>query len=98
MQLKLVAETNDLERRGKFETEEQLHLSKALQARQSLKKDKAAVSGASYVVPFDLEKVFPYPKLTTSVAYYKRNMYVYNFGIYCFNNDSGYMYMWNETE
>lgn len=98
LQLKIVAETNDPERRGKFELEKKLHLAKALQARQSLKNDKAAASDACYVATFDLQKALPYPKLTTSIAYYKRNMYVYNFGIHSFNNDNGYMHLWDETE
>lgn len=37
LQLKIVAETNDLEQCGKLELGKKLHLAKALQARQSLK-------------------------------------------------------------
>lgn len=98
LQLKILAETTDPERRGQLELEKKLHLSKALQARQSLKKDKAAASVECYVATFDLQKALPYPKLTTSIAYYKRNMYVYNFGIHSFNHDNGFMYLWDETE
>lgn len=85
-------------RRQKFEVKKQLHLSKTLQVRQSLKNGKATASDACYVATFDLQKALSYPKLTTFVAHYKRNMYVYNFGIYFFNNDTGYMYMSDETE
>ncbi|EFN66704.1 hypothetical protein EAG_00309, partial [Camponotus floridanus] len=45
----------------------------------------------------DLQKALPYPKLTTSVAYYKRNMYVLNLGIHNFQNDNVHMYVWDET-
>ena len=82
-QLKIEAATDDLERRSKFELEKKLHLAKALQALESLK---------------TLQKALPYPKLTTSIAYYKRNMYVYNFGIHSFNKNNGYMHLWDETE
>mgnify|MGYP007005565973 CR=1 FL=1 len=97
-QLKIEAATDDLERRSKFELEKKLHLAKALQARESLKTDKDAASNSCYVATFDLQKALPYPKLTTSIAYYKRNMYVYNFGIHSFNKNNGYMHLWDETE
>lgn len=61
--------------------EKDLHLASAEQARGSMRSDKENVSKEMYVATFDLQKALPFPKLTTSTAYYKRNMYVYNFGI-----------------
>ena len=45
----------------------------------------------------NLQKALAYPKLTTSMAYYKRNLYLYN-RIHCFNNNTGYMNVWDEIE
>lgn len=32
---------------------------------------------------FDLQKALAFPKLSTSVVYYKVNLYLYDFGILC---------------
>ncbi|CAG9773243.1 unnamed protein product [Ceutorhynchus assimilis] len=78
--------------------EKEVHLRKAQLARSCLNNDKLSADENVYVLTFDLEKALPFPKLSTSVAYYKVNMYVYNFGIHTFNNNKGYMFMWDETE
>lgn len=49
-----------------------------------------------YAIKFDLEKVLPFLKLTTSTPYYKRNMYLYNLGCHKLNTDLVYMYTWDE--
>lgn len=81
-----------------IENDKELHLRKAEKARLSLKEDKDRCYDDYYVLTFDLQKALPFPKLSTSVAYYKRNMYVYNLGVHVCNNDQAYMYVWPETE
>lgn len=81
-----------------IETEKDVHLRKAEKARESLKEDQNKCSNDYYVLTFDLQKALAFPKLATSVAYYKRNLYVYNFGVHEFNNKKAYMYVWPETE
>lgn len=39
--------------------------------------DRTAASEKIFVFSFDLEKTLEFPNLTTSVAYYKQNLYVY---------------------
>lgn len=76
------------------------HLSKAEKARSSLKEDTELsknVHNSVYCLTFDLEKALPVPTLTCSIAYYKRFMYVYNFGIHECSSDVGYMHLWDET-
>jgi hypothetical protein len=90
--------TNNVENKEKLTIEKNLHLCKAEKARECLRKDKEKASADVYVATFDLQKALPFPKLATSVAYYKRNMYVYNLGIHNFNSNVGYMNVWNETE
>ena len=80
--------------------EHDVHLRLTESTRNSLKEDQDQVSRNSdyyFSFAFDLQKALPYPKLTTSVAYYKRNMYVLNLGIHNFHNDDIYMYVWDET-
>lgn len=83
-----------------MKTEHEVHLRKAEKARASMKKDKHAgilTEGKSYAFSFDLEKALPFPVLTCSIAYYKRNMYVYNLGCHNLETERGYMYVWDET-
>lgn len=80
-----------------FEIQRELHQRKADSARENLQNDSKRVDEA-YILTFDLQKALAYPKLTTSVAYYKINLYLYNLGIHCFNNNTGYMNVWDEIE
>lgn len=50
-----------------------------------------------HIVSFDLQKAVPFPTITTSVTYYKRNMYAYQLGVHHLATDKSYMYVWNET-
>lgn len=85
-------------RKNRYEIQKELHLRAAEKARACLKEDKTSADDTCYVMTFDLEKALSFPKLTTSTAYYKRNMYVYNFGCHSFNTKNGHMFMWDETE
>lgn len=49
------------------------------------------------LLTFDLHKALPFPTLTCSIAYYKRNMYVYNVGCHELSSGLAYMYAWDET-
>ena len=60
--------------------------------------DRLRASDEIYVLSFDLEKALPFPKLSTSVAYYKRNLYVYNLGCHDLKTNEGYMYVWPKTQ
>ncbi|CAG9829537.1 unnamed protein product [Diabrotica balteata] len=86
------------EEKRKVEIENKLHLRKAEQARSALKVDKEKSSSHDYVFTFDLQKALAFPKLTTSVAYYKRNMYVYNLGVHPYHTGTRYMYVWSEVD
>jgi len=82
-----------------LDVEHELHLRKAELARTSMK-DDAKISKddpSVYSFTFDLEKALAFPKLTTTQAYYKRNMYVYNLGCHELKTGLGFMYGWDET-
>lgn len=97
LHLKIRAETNE-EKKKELEVQKNLHLARAKQARVVLKSDQERADDTFYVCTFDLQKALPFPKLSTSIAYYKKNMYVYNLGIHSFNAKTGFMHVWDETE
>lgn len=84
------------DKRKELETRKELHLRKAQKARDSLNNDKQIASDKIYVATFDLQKALPFPKLSTSIAYYKKNLYVYNLGVHAFNENIAYMHMYDE--
>lgn len=47
---------------------------------------------------FDLEKTLPLPRIPTNVAFYKRQLWLYNSGIHSASNDIGHCYIWVEGE
>lgn len=99
LNIKIKASNNE-EEKNKLTEEHDVHLRLAESARNSLKQAQEQVSRNSdyyFAFSFDLQKALPYPKLTTSVAYYKRNMYILNFGIHNFHNNNVDMYVWDET-
>lgn len=98
LKMKLECEENP-EVKEQYRVEHSVHLRKAEKARTSMmaEKNKAIVDPSVYTFSFDLEKALPFPTLTCSMAYYKRNCYVYNFGCHELSTDRGYMYLWDET-
>ncbi|KYN15185.1 hypothetical protein ALC57_12595 [Trachymyrmex cornetzi] len=48
-----------------------------------------------YVCSIGLQKALPFPILNVSDAYYKRNMYCYNFGIHDLRENIGFFYVWD---
>lgn len=49
------------------------------------------------VLTFDLQRALEMPRLSTSVAYYKRQLWFYNLGVYDEKRKIGYMYVWPES-
>lgn len=90
----------DPQKKQELQVNRELHLRKAELAREKLsqaKEDSRKNDTTVYAFTFDLQKALPFPTLTCSVAYYKRNMYVYNVGCHELSSGSAYMYAWDET-
>lgn len=85
---------------AELKTLHELHLRKAEKARQCLRSDKeSCILGEKFTFTFDLQKALPVPTLTCSLAYYKRNMYVYNFSCHDLSEQENvHMYAWDETQ
>lgn len=49
------------------------------------------------VIAFDLMKTLVTPSLSVGIAYYKRQLWIYNLGIHNLATNDAYMYVWNES-
>ncbi|KAJ4438605.1 hypothetical protein ANN_14552 [Periplaneta americana] len=86
-----------VEEKETLETTHELHLRKAERAREYMKRDSSNPNTEMYVISMDLQKALSFPILTVSHAYYKRNLYVYNFGINDKKSKTRYFYCWDEA-
>ena len=77
------------------------HHQEASQARHELKKAEMLCRDPKSKLlcfTFDLQKTQPIPYINTSVAFYKRRLWLYNLGINDRKNNKGHMFVWEESE
>ena len=77
------------------------HKKKADVAFQAQKTDRQlAEAGHVHYITFDLQQTLPLPKLSTSKAFYLRQVWLYNLGVHLIsaNTSRGYCHMWAESE
>lgn len=85
------AQLNDMQR--------ELDEHKALAARGRAALDSFITDDSEDIMAlcFDLQQTLPTPKLSTSVAFYKRKLWTYNFGIFNLKTKKSTMYVWDEV-
>lgn len=96
LQIQIQFSEHDVIRAAEIKKKE--HLQQAEQARTHMAHDRTKASNELFVFSFDLEEALAFPKLTTSVAYYKRNLYIYNLGCSNLEKNESCMFVWPETE
>lgn len=76
------------------------HLDKAGSLEDQMNEDllRAKTVPECETLTFDLQKTHPLPKLSTNVAYYKRQLNLYNFGIHVGSTGKGFFNVWQENE
>lgn len=74
------------------------HLENAEKARKAMKSDlaRSAENINIETLTYDMEKVLSLPKLPTNIVYYKRQLSVFNEGIYQGSNAQSYFFIWKE--
>ena len=75
-----------------------LHLARAQAAKDAFKADKAASVelDAPACVTMDLQQALPTPHISTSVVFYMRQLWTYNFGLHLCDDHSAVMCVWPE--
>ena len=76
---------------------QEFHLRKAELARKCMNTDATNVkeNPENYVCSLDLQKALPFPVLFVSDAYYKRNMFCYNFGVHSLETEAEVFSFWS---
>lgn len=88
------------EERNLREDEKRIHLEKVEKKKAEFDNDvEEAIKSDGKVVciTFDLQKTLETPVLTTSIAFYKRQLWTYNLGVYDEGDRRGFMYVWPEN-
>ncbi|CAG9832345.1 unnamed protein product [Diabrotica balteata] len=79
------------------------HVRRYKAAFEEQKKDRnLANEGTIVYINFDMQKTLPLPKLSTSVAFYLRQVWLYNLGIHCVSKGdsfgNGFFHLWTEDK
>ena len=90
----------DEERKIQLDAAHRAHLEKAHALRQAMKSDleESQRNPEVETLTFDLQKTHPLPKIPTNIAYYKRQLNLYNLGIHVGSSGQGIFNVWLEHE
>ncbi len=83
--------------------EEHKRAAKLAMATLSADRATAAASDDTVFITFDLQKTLPLPKLSVSIAFYLRQLWLYNLGVHVVTKGlsgggDGYMFTWTENQ
>jgi len=78
-------------------TQQELHLSKADKVRQNLNESTNTATKENLVITFHLQKTLICPMITCGVAYYIRQLSMYNFAVHNSADNTTSMFMWDES-
>ena len=97
--MKLKHEESVHEKAG-LEASRNAHQTRAEAARTSLRvtKEQSKADPTLLAFCFDMQKTQPLPKLSTSVVFFRRQLWIYNTGIHTFHDNKGYMCLWTEGQ
>ena len=78
------------------------HCKRAEDAFRAMKQDRMAAQQMDDInfITFDMQKTLPLPKLSTNVAFYLRQLWLYNVGVHHISKDNSQAYfnIWTENE
>lgn len=94
------SETTNSKTKEHLLKQKQYHLQMVKRSDEVLKKtiqDAQEPSSKTEVLVFDLQRALELPSISTSEAFYKRQLWCYNLCVYDEKRKRGYMYFWNES-
>ncbi|MPC64909.1 hypothetical protein E2C01_059031 [Portunus trituberculatus] len=88
----------DETKKSQLLTHKKVHLLKAKVARDLMTAYKQDTNSTLFAFAMDLQQTLVTPRLSTNVAYYKRKMWTYNFGVHNLKETTpATLYVWNES-
>lgn len=84
------------EEKADIDTERKEHCRKWEEARNKMKSDFILATQCKEIecLTFDLQKTLPMPKIPTGILYYKRQLWLYNMGIYSAKTNLSECFVW----
>lgn len=97
-ELEVASNNKDSVTHSSLLTQKKVHVVKAKVARNIMDAYSEDNDPSLCVIAMDLQQTLATPRLTTNVAYYKRKMWTYNFGVHNLKESSmAHLYVWNEA-
>lgn len=73
------------------------HHNDSEEAYHSKRNDILSISDNTHVIAFDLQQCLPTPSLDLPVAFYKHQLWTFNFTVHSMVTSKASCYLWNET-
>ncbi|CAG9765894.1 unnamed protein product [Ceutorhynchus assimilis] len=88
------------EEKDKISMEHSVHLAEAEKARSKMNSDieKAINNNEIETLTFDMEKTLPLPRISTNIIFYKRQLWLYNCGIFAGKETKSTFNLWLEGQ
>ena len=96
-ELKALHSVRDSDKIKKLNLDKELHLRRAKVPQQMMREYRANTDPRLAVISIDLQKTLATPRIFTSLQYYKRKLWTYNFGIHDVKTGGASMYLWDES-
>ena len=97
-EMRVATVNNDVHLQERLKAGMRLHLVKADVAKNIMKAYQGDRVDDRFVIAMDLQQTLATPRLATNVAYYRRKMWTYNFGVHDIKeNVAPALFVWNET-
>ena len=92
-----LASTTDAEARQKIKDDKKQHLTKAKEGQRVMKRLSKDTNSDTRCICIDLQQTLPVPRLSTSVAYYQKKLWIYNFAIHDLKKNVSQFFVWDEV-
>lgn len=92
-----ISKETDEDRRQVIKNEKKEHLTKAKEGQRLMKMLSKDTDDNTCCICIDLQQTLPVPRLSTSVAYYQKKLWMYNLCIHDLKKNESQFFVWDEV-